>query len=199
MRGGARVYRRQPSGRDPVRYLHVLDQQSQNLGIITSWWPDDVLEVPGVYRSALAVGTDTDGVLFASVHASANGGSDAASLVRRVAQAAYNEVYPSWAVLGDFNRSPGGLSISGIPAGSYIYNPGQATQHSGNELDYMVANVRTDNWQGTVGANAGSDHWPVRFGSMRGAAEPRELTIHPENTDTRVLTSTRGRATTAAT
>lgn len=66
-------------------------------------------------------------------------------------------------------------------------NPGQATQRSGGELDYMVSSVRTDNWQGTAGANAGSDHWPVHFGSMRGAAEPRELTIHPENTDTRVL------------
>ncbi|OIJ95661.1 hypothetical protein BIV24_08685 [Streptomyces colonosanans] len=187
LRGNVRVYRWQESSRDPVRYLHVLDQNSQNLGIITSWWPDDVLEIPGVYRSALAVGTDTDGVLFASIHASADGGSDAASLVRRVAQAAYNEVYPSWAVLGDFNRSPGGLRYSGLPLGSYIYNAGQATQRSGGELDYMVANVQTDNWQATVGVNAGSDHWPVHFGSMRGGAEPRELTINPENADTQVL------------
>jgi hypothetical protein len=187
MRGNVRVYEWQESSRDPVRYLHILDQGSQNLGIITSWWPDDVLEVPGVYRSALAVGNMDDNVLFASIHASADGGSDAASLVRRVARAAYDEVYTDWAVLGDFNRAPDQLRYSGLPLGSYIYNPGRPTQRSGGELDYMVSNLQTDNWQGTVAGNPGSDHWPVHFGSMRAAAEPRELTIHPENSDTRVL------------
>lgn len=187
MRGGARVYEWRESSRHPVRYLHILDQQSQNVGIVTSWWPDDVLEVAGVYRSALAVGSRADNVLFASIHASANGGSDAASLVGRVSQAAANATYQNWAVLGDFNRNPYALHNSYLPQGTRIYNPGQATQRSGGELDYLVSNVDTDNWQATVGVNAGSDHWPVHFGSMRGGAEPRELTIHPENSDSRVL------------
>ncbi|HEU5473775.1 MAG TPA: RICIN domain-containing protein [Actinophytocola sp.] len=183
MRGQVAVYHWRESTRDPVRYLHILPQASQNLAIITTWWPDTVHVVDGNYRDALAVGNRTDNVMFAAIHASANGGSDSASLVRRVSDAATANTYAHWAVLGDFNRDPGLLPVLGLPQNSRIYNPGQATQRSGGQLDYMVSNVLTDNWQATVGANAGSDHWPVRFGSLRAAAEPPELTIHADNSD----------------
>ncbi|MET9293403.1 RICIN domain-containing protein [Streptomyces sp. NPDC003077] len=174
-----------PIGQGGFRYLYILNQPSRNLGIVTAWLPNEVFEIPGVYRSALAVTNEADNVLFASAHAASNGGApnDAASLVRRVADRAFDEVIQNWVVLGDFNRAPQNIVNDGIPADALVYNSGQATQRSGNELDYLVSNVETENWQAAVNANYGSDHWPVIFAGLRAAAGPQELTIHADNSD----------------
>jgi hypothetical protein len=175
-----------PISRTEVRYLYILNQSSRNLGMVTNFLPDQVLDIPGVYRDALAVVDDTAGssIMYASIHAASNGGSpnDAGSLVNRVAQAAYNDVIQNYVVLGDYNVSPQNLLARGLPSDAEVYNSGQATQQSGNELDFMVSNVQTQNWQASVLANQGSDHWPVAFSSIQAAGQPRDLTIQPSNT-----------------
>ncbi|MEU3876639.1 MULTISPECIES: RICIN domain-containing protein [Streptomyces] len=172
-------------GSGQFRYLHILSQRSRNLGIVTSFYPDSVRELTGGYRSALAVVRREDRTVFASVHAASNGGrrNDAAALVRRVAGYASGNNVPNWVVLGDFNRSPRNVLGDGLPQNTRIYNSGQATQQSGNELDYAASNVNTQNWQATVNPNYGSDHWPVGFSTLRASGSPRDLTIHADNSD----------------
>jgi hypothetical protein len=118
-----------------------------------------------------------DDTMFASIHSSSTGGGDAGSLVRRVAAAAGTLGLQDWVVLGDFNRDPTALPALGLPNGSHIYNTGMATQQSGGELDYMVSNVLTQNWQASRGAAHDSDHWPVTFSSLRAGADPTRFTI----------------------
>jgi hypothetical protein len=177
-----------PVGGGQFRYLYILNQSSRNLGMVTNFLPDQVLDIPGVYRDALAVVDDTAGssIMYASIHAASNGGAanDAGSLVNRVAQAAYNDVIQNYVVLGDYNVSPQNLLARGLPSDAEIYNSGQATQINAGELDYMVSNVQTQNWQASVLPNQGSDHWPVGFSSIQAAAEPRDLTIQPSNSTT---------------
>jgi hypothetical protein len=170
-------------GGDTWRYLYILDQPSRNLGIVTSFHPDQVMELGGGYRSALAVINEADSIMFASIHAASNGGrrNDAANLVGRVARAAFDEVVLNYVVLGDYNRSPNDVFSDGLPADALLYTSGQATQLNSGELDYMVSNVETENWQASVLANQGSDHWPVTFSAIRAAAGPRDLTIHAAN------------------
>ncbi|MEU8888108.1 RICIN domain-containing protein [Streptomyces sp. NPDC048442] len=169
----------------PLRHLYILRTPSRSLGMITAWQPDNVLNIAGVYRPALGVVNRADGILFASVHAASNGGrpNDAGALLRRISDAADAEGFLEWAALGDFNFNPANLPGLGLPPDSRIYNSGQATQQNGNELDYMVSDVDTDRWQATVLPNYGSDHWPIRFGSLQAAAEPVDLTIHADNSD----------------
>ena len=164
------------------RYLFILSQgNNPSLGVnpamITSWLPDHVLNVDGVYRDALAVVNNADDTMFASIHASATGGGDSGSLVRRVATAAGTLGLQDWVVMGDFNRDPTTLPALGLPGGSHIYNTGMATQQSGGELDYMVSNVLTQNWQASRGTAHDSDHWPVTFSSLRAGANPTRFTI----------------------
>ncbi|MFK0291805.1 RICIN domain-containing protein [Streptomyces sp. NPDC090442] len=168
--------------RNTYRYLYILPQASRNVGMVASFRADRVVQIGGRYRDGLGLVRQADNVLFASVHASAgrNGGgrgADGPSLVRRVAAAAATRNVTNWVALGDFNRDPGQQNLGEFPAGSRIYNSGQATQRSGGELDYMVSNIQTENWQATVQANRGSDHWPVYFGSLRAAAGPQDLTV----------------------
>jgi hypothetical protein len=144
-----------------VRYLYLLPQRSRNLGVVTSFRANRFFELGNVYRSLLAVVDNTTNMMFASAHASARGGVDAASLVARARNRATASGW-DWAVLGDFNRDPPSLAR---PPGTLLDNAGQATQQSGGELNYLVSNVETDNWQATVAVNQGSDHWPVYFGS----------------------------------
>ncbi|MGW5861374.1 RICIN domain-containing protein [Streptomyces sp. NPDC055239] len=167
----------------PLRHLYILRTTSRDLGMVTSWQPDNVLPINSVYRPALGVVNRADGILFASVHAASGGGNDAGALLRRIAEAAFLQGFLDWAALGDFNRTPQNLAALNPPAGYRVYNGGQATQQSGNELDYMVSDVDTDRWQATVLSNYGSDHWPVRFGTLQAGAGPAELTIHADNSD----------------
>ncbi|GFE42044.1 hypothetical protein Stube_67170 [Streptomyces tubercidicus] len=141
------------------------------------------MEVEGMYRPALMVTRPTDDVAFASVHAASGNGFDVRPLVQNVADEANGRGLNHWAVLGDFNLTPDRARLLGLPADSRIYHSGQATQQSGNELDYMISNVDTEDWQATVGDNRGSDHWPVYFSALRAGALPPELTIHADNSD----------------
>ncbi|MFC4907190.1 RICIN domain-containing protein [Actinomadura gamaensis] len=163
--GALREYRWQEGSRGRTVYLYILRTPSRNLGMVTTWRADDIAVINGPYRPLLAVVNHDTDTVFASAHASARGGGDAATLVRRGRDWANARGY-RWAVLGDFNRDPGRLQR---PAGSYLYSAGQATQRSAGELDYMVSSVDTENWQASVLTNRGSDHWPVGFSSFRAA------------------------------
>ncbi|MEV5569902.1 RICIN domain-containing protein [Spirillospora sp. NPDC052269] len=163
--GELREYRWREGSRGREVYLYILRTPSRNLGMVTTWRADDFATVAGPYRPLLVVVNHNTNTMFGSAHASARGGGDAATLVQRGRDWAHTRGY-NWAVLGDFNRDPGRLQR---PSGSYLYNAGQATQRAGGELDYMVSNVNTDNWQATVLTNRGSDHWPVGFTTFRAA------------------------------
>ncbi|NUL04390.1 RICIN domain-containing protein [Streptomyces lunaelactis] len=134
--------------------------------------------IGGPYRPAIAVTRNDDNVLFASAHGSSgNGGGDVPTLLGNIATEAANAGLANWVALGDFNRDPSTLNATNLPANARVYNSGQGTHQSGGELDYMVSNVDSQTWQATVGANRGSDHWPVHFGSLQGALGPRQLTV----------------------
>ncbi|MFF3243994.1 RICIN domain-containing protein [Streptomyces sp. NPDC002870] len=186
---GITQYAWQPSDREPVRYLFILEHHTRNLGMITAWAPDRVLNIPGRYRPMLGVVNQRDDILFASLHAAAGridppnwpgGGSDSGSILRRVRDAAAEENMNHWAAIGDFNRSPSTLRTLEPPAESVVYNPGQPTHRLGGEYDWMVANFTTEQWQATVETGRGSDHWPVYFGSLRAGSLPAEFEIHSE-------------------
>ncbi|MFE3202364.1 RICIN domain-containing protein [Embleya sp. NPDC059237] len=163
------------------RNLYILRQPSRNLAIATTFNPGAVVEVPGYYRSALMVTHPEDDVAFASIHAASGTGFDVRALVQDVADETVGRGINHWAVLGDFNLNPLQAAGLNLPQDSRIYNTGEATHQGGGELDYMITNVATDNWQATRGINRGSDHWPVYFLGMRAGAEPAELTIHAES------------------
>lgn len=172
----------QEGPRGPERHLYILRTPSRNLGMVTSWVPDDVLNISSVYRPALGVINRADDILFASVHASARGGSDSGVLLRLVAATAAVNNVTNWAAIGDFNIDPRSLWVLRPPADFRLYNADQPTHMNGSEYDYMVANLTTDRWQATVRPNPGSDHWPVEFGSLQGAAGPRSFTTHVHST-----------------
>lgn len=180
-----RAYRIPATRTRGVRYLYILHQGANpargvNPAMITSFRPDRVEEIPGVYRSALGVTRSADDTLFASIHASARGGTDAASLVRRVRARANLRGLANWVVLGDFNRAPRTLPVggaTGIPANAHIYESGGPTQLSGGRLDYAVSNVYTENWQAARGNPHGSDHWPITFSALRAEAGPARFTF----------------------
>ncbi|MCS0604413.1 RICIN domain-containing protein [Streptomyces sp. LP11] len=183
-------------GGSDARYLYLMrGAENQGGGLNLAFVTDfpvnmrtELVRVPGVHRDAMGIVRDADNILFANIHASANGGSDAASLVSRVRNAAIDLNVQNWAVLGDFNRVPHDLqATAGMPGGVHIYNAGQATHQGGNELDYLVTNVNTQEWRAAVQVNTLSDHWPVFFGGMRAAADPAELTMSPENSPGQVL------------
>lgn len=169
--------------RGVTRHLYILYTPSRNLAIATAWVPREVVEIEGMYRPALMVTHPIDDVAFASIHAASGNGFDVRPLVQDVADQANGRGLNHWAVLGDFNLTPDRARLLGLPADSRIYSSGQATQQSGNELDYMISNVDTEDWQATVGDNRGSDHWPVYFSALRAGALPPELTIHADNSD----------------
>jgi hypothetical protein len=158
-----------------IRYLSILRQGSRHMGFLTSWYPSQFDVIPGHYRDALAIVNGGDNTMFATVHAQSGNGNDAASLVRRVQNRAGGR---NFAVLGDFNREPHDLehALGGPDSGLHIYDSGDRTHIDGGELDYMVSNIDTNEWQATVLPNPGSDHWPVTFGSLAAAGFHATLT-----------------------
>ena len=166
--GTIRAYTWREGSRGVVRNLYILRTPSRNLGMITSFRPNAIFRVGGPYRPALVVGDFNSRTVFASVHASARGGGDAPALINALADYAGNAYYRNWVMAGDFNRSPQSLfQAPGFPDGVFNYSSGRVTQRSGNELDYMISNVHTEDWQASVLGTSGSDHFPVQFGSLR--------------------------------
>lgn len=176
------------------RYLHILVGSvatTLRIGMITTWDPgvNNLAEVanPRATRNILAVAVPDDDIVFTSAHAVASGGFDVPGLLAAVRQHAANRGIAHWALLADFNRDPGTVREHAANNGARIYNSGRATHQNTRELDYMVSDVVTQNWQGTVLPNTASDHWPVAFRGLRAGGEAQELTIHPDTPDPVVL------------
>jgi hypothetical protein len=80
-----------------------------------------------------------------------------------------------YAVMGDFNRDPSTLDNQ-LPANTFRYRSGRATQRSSGELDYMVSSRNMGAlgliYQGRRIGGISSDHFPVDFGvvPLRAAA-----------------------------
>ncbi|MFH8346551.1 endonuclease/exonuclease/phosphatase family protein [Streptomyces sp. NPDC018045] len=152
--------------RPRYRHLFILKHTSKNLGLVTDWAPapGSVVEIPGKYRPLLCVKDTGNAALLCSLHASAKGGGDAATLVKYAAAYASQNQARSWAVLGDYNRAPDKLKQdSALPSTARVYAPNRATQQSGGILDYLVSDVVTTKWKAKVLVNKGSDHWAVQW------------------------------------
>lgn len=163
------------------RHLYILRTINLSIGIITSFVPSEIVELPAAlngWRSGLAVTNAADSMLFASIHAASGSGFDVSDLLAEASRTAGSRNLANWAVLGDFNRAPDTITVpAGARVHSQVARPGApivGTQLSGNELDYMVSNVQTpDNrWDARVGLNYASDHYQVTFGRMAAAAQP---------------------------
>ncbi|WP_405584537.1 RICIN domain-containing protein [Streptomyces sp. NBC_01092] len=181
---GVEHYIWQEGDRAPRRHLYILRHHTRNLGMITEFVPDNVMEVESVYRPALAVFRDRDDTMFASLHARSRGGSDVGALLRIIAATAERSDTTNWVALGDFNRNPETIPDVLPPPGSRIYNTGQTTYRTGGEYDYMVANYATDNWRATREPGNASDHWPVTFSAAVPpvADDGTTLEIHVDHT-----------------
>jgi Cytolethal distending toxin A/C domain len=152
-----------------------------NTGLVTQRQADQVTAVPNPNpngRAALGVRFDND--WYFSFHALSMGPgvqNDSAGMLAAID--AHVAMVPGrqWTVMGDFNTDPDDLRNT-IPAGSRIYSSGQATQQSGNELDYAVSSTRIQNHPVRRRNGASADHYAVAVGALRAAAEPRETLFH---------------------
>ncbi|MDF3290137.1 hypothetical protein [Streptomyces silvisoli] len=181
---GVEHYLWQEGTRGPERHLYILRPGGsvRNMGMITSWEPDDVFNIPSVNRPALAVLNRADDILIASLHARTRGGSDVGALLQRIEFAAARSNVGHWAALGDYNRAPATIrQLTYQPANMHIYNPGRPTHRSGGEWDYMITNFTTDRFQATVDTGRLSDHWPVYFHALQAAAGPTPFSMEAEN------------------
>ncbi|MEV5983281.1 hypothetical protein [Streptomyces sp. NPDC052114] len=89
--------------RGVTRHLYILYTTSRNLGIVTAFQPNEVVQVDSYYRPALMVTRPTDDVAFASIHAASGNGFNVRDLVQNVADEATGRGINHWAVAGDFN------------------------------------------------------------------------------------------------
>lgn len=111
-----------------------------------------------------------DNTTFYNTHAlsmgrSTNPRNDANNIITAIRN---NPLTPEWAVMGDFNQDP--ALVNGALNGQVVFRPYAATQMSGGELDYMVANIVGNiiPWLGNR-IGVGSDHVAVEF-RLGGAA-----------------------------
>lgn len=148
-----------------------------NLAIVSRQRADEIIILPPpttVSRPIIGIRIGNDA--FFSIHALANGGTDAPAIVNAVFAHFQNEPQVNWIIAGDFNRSPESLRIDlrlEIAVRASIVAPNLPTQRSGGTLDYavfgnsrgalspnlltallMLANFRTQ---------LVSDHFPVNF------------------------------------
>ncbi|AZZ92247.1 cytolethal distending toxin subunit B family protein [Hahella sp. KA22] len=140
-----------------------------------------ILPPPASYASArpiLGVEVGNAGDTYFSIHASANGGTDAALIVNAVHNyfATANNNAP-FMIMGDWNRSPQALNTQlannhpAVHANINLVNQGSATQRSGGNLDYAVTGSITGGANlmrallgiASLVGQLSSDHTPVRF------------------------------------
>lgn len=138
-----------------------------NLAMVTVQQADAVWITPPTFPGSRAsFGVQLGNTVFNDVHGLSGGGNDIPGMLAAI-QANQGDTGHDYAVLGDFNRQPDTLTASQLPADTYRYVPGAATQLSGGQLDYMVANRYVPNYAGHLRADllrTASDHLPVEFG-----------------------------------
>lgn len=154
-----------------------------NLALVTKEKPDHVivLRPPGNYNSVRPIlGVQFHEDAYFTIHASASGGGDAASIVNVIANHyGSQQLYDyQFMILGDYNRSPTDLRTSlnthhpDILRHIGIYSTDTPTQRSGGILDYAVigqysydlpSHITVHPFQPTLSGQLVSDHTPVVF------------------------------------
>lgn len=148
-----------------------------NLAIVSRMRADEIIILPPptvVSRPIVGIRIGND--VFFSIHALANGGTDAPAIVNAVFSHFTSRPEINWVIAGDFNRSPDSLRLDlrlETRVRTTFVAPNAPTQRSGGTLDYalvgnssgalpttalaailMLANFRTQ---------LVSDHFPVNF------------------------------------
>lgn len=180
-------YRWRPPGQSQDWFIYYLRTDfggnRVNLAILSRSHADEVhVARPAFYgRNGLptsrpALGITLGNTLFFSVHALASGGNDGAQLLQNMNAVAGTR---TWAAMGDWNRAPNRLATR---PGRYKYTVGggAATQQSGGELDYMVANSRIAGYGGVL-RGMSSDHYAVGFRRLAASAGVQLLNAHDDN------------------
>ncbi|MGG7048301.1 MULTISPECIES: cytolethal distending toxin subunit B family protein [unclassified Campylobacter] len=154
-----------------------------NLAIVSRTRADEIIILPPpttVSRPIIGIRIGND--VFFSIHALANGGTDAPAIVDSVFRHFANRPEIIWTIMGDFNRSPESLRQNlelSIRVRTRAISPNAPTQRNGGTLDYaivgnsagslvtttlaavlMLANLRT---------HIVSDHFPVNFRNFGGS------------------------------
>lgn len=148
-----------------------------NLALVSRQRAEEIIILPPptvVSRPIIGIRIANDA--FFSIHALANGGTDAPAIVNSVFEHFRNQPDISWLIAGDFNRSPNSLRLDmrlEIAVLSTIIAPNLPTQRSGGTLDYAVAGnarggVRADILSALLmlanfRTQLVSDHFPVNF------------------------------------
>ncbi|WP_189892257.1 FG-GAP-like repeat-containing protein [Streptomyces xantholiticus] len=157
-----------------------------NIAVITAQVPDEVRVVDNPIaagRRALGVRFDND--WYFTFHGLSGGGGDSARMLDAIDDAvtAWGSAdgrFYGWTVGGDFNTDPDTLGgRTDFPPNAAVYNTGQATHQGGGELDYAVSDHIINGLNARRLNGAGSDHYPVQVGGLRGAAESVELKVMP--------------------
>lgn len=149
-----------------------------NLAIVSRRRADEVIVIPPpTVASRPIIGIRLGNDAFFSVHALANGGTDAPAIVENVYRFFIGRPEINWFIGGDFNRDPNSLSRALEPAvrdRTNIVFPSGATQNSGGTLDYGVSgNSATTSFVApaiaavlmlaNMRSQITSDHVPVNF------------------------------------
>ncbi|CUU68669.1 cytolethal distending toxin [Campylobacter hyointestinalis] len=149
-----------------------------NLAIVSRRRADEVIVLPPpTTASRPIIGIRLGNDVFFSVHALANGGTDAPAIVENVHRFFQNRPEISWFIGGDFNREPNSLLRALEPTVRSrvdIVSPSGATQNSGGTLDYGIAgNSATTSFVApaiaavlmlaNMRSQITSDHVPVNF------------------------------------
>ncbi|MEU5428624.1 endonuclease/exonuclease/phosphatase family protein [Streptomyces olivoreticuli] len=146
-----------------MRTSPTTDSAQMNLAFVTHERADQVIVAPsGADRTRPALGLRFGDDIYYNVHAQASG-------ERNEVGALLNSIHGvsagrQWTALGDFNREPNQqVHDWATSLGAYVYHSGSVTQHSQNELDYMISSRSMQNYRGEVHGDGLSDHYPIYF------------------------------------
>ncbi|WP_329040357.1 hypothetical protein OHT61_21045 [Streptomyces sp. NBC_00178] len=205
-----REYRFQPTpsrANGYIYWLHTNDTADGGYGRVnlavasrTRIAPEDLFVVsPGVQGGRPALGVRIGGVVYFTVHASAdNSGADAPALLSNIADVMSglgpdDQALP-WAAGGDFNREPGDLRAGAVAAGmpwlGTVASTAPTHHNPSRTLDYMVTpriaelgGIQPDATAVMTDYND-SDHYPVftRFRDLPDSAPaPSSTPALPRN------------------
>ncbi|EAB5054851.1 cytolethal distending toxin subunit B family protein [Salmonella enterica] len=163
--------------REDTRYIYYsnidVGAHRVNLAIVSRQRADNVYVLrPTTVASRPIIGIELGNDVFLTAHALANGGPDAAAIVR-----ATNNFFRlpqrrhlSWFLAGDFNRAPGRLEndlmTEHLERDVTVVAPTEPTQIGGGTLDYGVIVDRapySQRIEASRNPQLASDHYPVAF------------------------------------
>ncbi|EAQ6105608.1 TPA: cytolethal distending toxin subunit B family protein [Salmonella enterica] len=172
------------TSRQDIRYIYYsrtdVGAHRVNLAIVSRQRADNVYVLPPTTvasRPVIGIGLGND--VFLTAHALANGGPDAAAIVRATYNF-FNEFstrHLSWFLAGDFNRDPSRLEsdlmTERLERLVSVLAPTEPTQVGGGILDYGIIldrspySQRVEASRNQTTSHLASDHYPVAFLARR--------------------------------